>query len=497
MEKQLTKQNLLFLLVCLGLAILAELSFFHGEIGISYLVFVTAFYAVFFVHFRTVMFTHRRMGMLLVLVIWLLSISYFLYDHFFFYWLNILLIPGLIFTHIVLITSAKRLEWFSLPFVQKLFEKLLYAASYNNRFISSCFRYLFKNIDEKTATMIKRVGLGLLIGVPLLGIVTSLLMSADSVFESLVGRIPNIILELDFQEQLLRSLIVIFYLFVFFGVFQVLTTNSHTVKQKQLEAGRGEFPLVKHDVYKLDGVVVATILILLNSVYLLFTVIQFSYFFGTALQEGLTYAEYARKGFFELVLVTLINWTVLIACLTTVREIGPRTNMLLKVLYSSLVVVSGVMLASAFQRLSLYEAAYGFTFDRILAHAFMIYLLIIFAYTLMRVWMEHLALRHFYFVTALLFYTALNIVPLDKIIVEYNMERYVQSGKIDVDYLNRLSYTGVDGLIDLYEKNPDYPELRSILSRRIKWANDQETNWQSYNISKAHVVGRLKDLELE
>jgi hypothetical protein len=170
---------------------------------------------------------------------------------------------------------------------------------------------------------------------------------------------------------------------------------------------------------------------------------------------------------------------------------------LLKVLYSLLIIVSSIMLTSAYLRLSLYEAAYGFTLDRILAHTFMLFLIVIFAYTLIRVWLERISLLHFYWIAGLIFYTGLNAMNLEEIIVENNLERYEETGKIDIYYLNYLSYTGIDGLITLYEEDPDYPELKEILqSRKEMIANLELDSWQSFNFKKQQVVERLQELEL-
>src|SRR5690625_6827275 len=96
---------------------------------------------------------------------------------------------------------------------------------------------------------------------------------------------------------------------------------------------------------------------------------------------------------------------------------------------------SGVMLTSAFKRLSLYEQAYGFTMDRFLAHAFMIFLMVIFAYTFIRVWVKRISLIHFYLIVGLIFYTVLNVINVEQFIVDKNLERYEQTGKIDVNTL--------------------------------------------------------------
>ena len=488
MDFQIKKRDWLFLLVCIGLGVLAEVSFFHGSIGVSFLVFLSGFCVVLLIRYRF-SFTHNRVGILLMVCIGLLAGSYAFYDNSLFYNLNLLVVPVLLFSHIVLITSPQKLQWDTPEFLCLLKDKLGQGGVYCSAFFSKGMKEVFKNMGENTVQNVKRIAIGLLISVPLLALITGLLMSADAVFQAIILRFPKFIFQLDFQEQFLRLLLIVFFSLLFFSVFQVLRVKAKPVqlyddRQKQTTSW--------------DGITALTILVLLNSVYVLFTVIQFTYFFSDGLQGGFTYAEYARRGFFELLIATLINWTVLTSCLKMVKVKNKGMNLALKLLYSLLIGVSGVMLTSAYQRLSMYEEAYGFTFDRILAHASMIFLMVIFAYTFIRVWMERLSLVHFYLIAGLLFYIGLNVSHIEQIIVDQNLERYEWTEKIDINYLNSLSYTGVDGLIELYEMEPGYQGLRRILIKRQDWLEAQsDKSWQSFNITKQRVKQRLENLQLK
>src|SRR5699024_5870485 len=255
-------------------------------------------------------------------------------------------------------------------------------------------------------------------------------------------------------------------------------------------------PAKKHSEW--HSITAITILIMLNAVYLLFAVVQFKYFFNHDLILGETYADAARRGFFELVIVTLINWTVLISFLKRVKPLQKKTRLTLNTLYSILILVSGIMLISAYERLSLYESAYGFTTARILAHVFMIFLMVIFAYILINVWIEQISVIHFYLSDRLICYTALNVVNIEKIIVDQNIKRCEATGKIDLDYLDSLPYTGVVGLIQLYEIQKDIPELHSILKEHQQMAESQsQERWKSFNVTKQNVLKKLRDLDLE
>ena len=103
----------------------------------------------------------------------------------------------------------------------------------------------------------------------------------------------------------------------------------------------------------------------LTGIYLLFCGIQVMYLFAGGIfrrfLEGMTYSEYARQGFFELLFVSLLNLAIVTLCVEHVRE-----NRILKV---CLTVVSGctyILICSSAYRMVLYIRQYHLTFLRIL-----------------------------------------------------------------------------------------------------------------------------------
>lgn len=358
---------------------------------------------------------------------------------------------------------------------------------YNAAFASLFGKGLKSGVDEDKFLIWKKVMIGVFISIPVLTVVLRLLMTADSQFERLVGGIPNWFRVVD-AESIFRLIVILFCMAAFFGIMQALIKKQVKVikQQENLQA----FP-------KIDSIITITVLILINIVYILFTLVQFKYFFSGTLQGDFTYAEYARKGFFELLFVTLINLSITIVVLTCVEQGKNGMKRLMQILLTILVLSSSVMLGSAFLRLGMYEDAYGFSFTRVLVHSFMIFLVVIFTYTLVKIWVERLSLFHFYFLASLLYYTTITVIDLDKIVVKENMNRYENSGKIDVQYLNSLSYTGVLGLIELYETDRNIPELQPILLERQKEAITVSHLWQSYNLKREKAFAELKKLDLK
>lgn len=109
--------------------------------------------------------------------------------------------------------------------------------------------------------------------------------------------------------------------------------------------------------------------------------------------------------------------------------------------------------------------------------------------------MVNLSLFHFYFISALLYYTSINIINLDNIVVKENLQRYEEINKIDVYYLSSLSNTGTLALIDLYKKNPEWHGLRDLLKEKQAFYKNEERKWQSFNLTRERSYQELRKLK--
>jgi hypothetical protein len=111
-------------------------------------VFIVSFYGLFFFRYRRVSSSHQRFGYLVLICIWLLAASYFINDNMYFYALNIIAIPILVFFHLVLITSQKSIRWNKPAFIPYLFSKLGGAIKYNFVFVSLLGKVFKQGVDE-------------------------------------------------------------------------------------------------------------------------------------------------------------------------------------------------------------------------------------------------------------------------------------------------------------------------------------------------------------
>ena len=143
-----------------------------------------------------------------------------------------------------------------------------------------------------------------------------------------------------------------------------------------LWAGRGHavdpLPAARGRLGRVETVVPLTVLVVLFAAFVALQITTFfaghDYVLRTA---GLTYAEYAREGFAQLLAAAALTLALIAA--------ASRWGRAERLLLAALCALTLVVLASAFERLDLYMQAYGFTRARLTAEATILWLGGIFA----------------------------------------------------------------------------------------------------------------------
>ncbi|WP_399015034.1 DUF4153 domain-containing protein [Streptomyces sp. FIT100] len=207
-------------------------------------------------------------------------------------------------------------------------------------------------------------------------------------------------------------------------------------------------------------------LIVLNLLFAAFIAVQLAVLFGgydkVLSETGLSYAEYARQGFWQLLWATLLTLIVIGLALRWAPRDGARDRSLVRAVLGTLCVLTLVVVASALRRMDLYVDAYGLTRLRISVAAMELWLglvivLIIAAGLLGSRWLPR-AVAGSAAAAVLVF----GLASPDALIAERNVQRYERTGKIDVDYLRDLSADAVPALDRLREP------LRSCVLRTVQ-----------------------------
>ncbi len=465
---------------------------FYGSYpGISVLLFVMAFYALLIAYTRTRLKKDTVFGWFLCVPVLMLSLTFVFFRNEILMVLNILLLPWLIVLQTILVTGMNSYKWYSPGILADLilgvFGRCIMHLDGPFRILSSAVRSKTGGRGKKSVAL--RVLAGLAISVPLLLFLLVLLSSADMVFGRLVEKLPQFLESIEMGEVVVKILLA---LIVFFITFSYAWSIRHG--EKFINSATGFVSIKTQEEKKLwDPVVVMTVTVAVDALYIMFVAIQFTYLFGKfGLPEGFTYSEYARSGFAELIIVSLLNMGLLALMLTYSKRGTALMHTIQRALNTIMTCCTLVMLASAYYRMSLYESAYGFTFLRIMTQAFMIFLFVLFVITTARVWSDRIPLLKACIVTAVIAFTVINYINADAVIAAKNLERYYETGKIDVSYFNVLSVDAADELAALAGDNDAVvaAEARKILDRK-KERLTKADNWQSFNLSDAYARKKL------
>jgi hypothetical protein len=201
--------------------------------------------------------------------------------------------------------------------------------------------------------------------------------------------------------------------------------------------------------------------------FLSFVFVQFQYFFGGSVNisgEGFTYAEYARRGFGELVLVSFFSLLLFLTLSTVTKRDSVRQRQIYSIFGVLLGCLVGVILVSAFQRLLLYESAFGFTRYRIYPHVFMVWLgFLLLVFIALEVFDRQRAFGLSLITACLGFALTLGLLNVDGLVVRRNVERAQMGLEMDTDYLLTLSVDSTPVLVDLLND----PDLESSLRDQI------------------------------
>lgn len=289
-----------------------------------------------------------------------------------------------------------------------------------------CLRFPRKECGSGKA---KYILLGLVISVPLVFVVLALLLSADLMFNKLFSGIFSFDLDITgLPRTLLKGLG--YFLLCFFGFFCILSGQAGKPVPSETTPGKQREPLVA-----------VTFTSVLAVIYVAFCLVQIIYLFigrQSALPEGYTYAEYARRGFFQLLFVSMINAVLVMFC--SWKFSSSRALRLLLTLISG---CTYILIASSAYRMLLYVDAYGLTFLRIIVLWFLGVLAILMAGIIVSVYRRSFDLFRFALAVCLVLWLSFSFARPDRIAAQYNVSRFGVTDDIACQMIYELSMDAV------------------------------------------------------
>lgn len=289
--------------------------------------------------------------------------------------------------------------------------------------------------------------LGLVIGIPIVGIVLGLLVSADAVF-------ANIFKGMFRFDWISTDILGIGFWFVAatFILYAFLATSSmENIGRKVYNMKKGE------------PIIAITFTSILAFIYVMFSGVQVFCLFiqgGAILPKNLTYAEYARQGFFQLLFAAIINYIIVYACVTLFKN-----NIALKIILTIISASTYVLIASSVYRMLLYIGEYHMTFLRVFVLWFLAVLGILITATIIFIYVEEFNLFKFSILTLVIMYMGFVLFKPDAFIARYNIAHDDVYTYEDVIYLTEsLSYDAAPYIANIDMNKVDIDENLDYVS---------------------------------
>ena len=345
---------------------------------------------------------------------------------------------------------------------------------------------------------------GVLLALPIVILLALLLASADPVFGSRILGIFDWFSFEDIGELIFRLTYILILAYLLLGAYFFGLVKSPELNHKSQDDSQDKFFIGTIETSVVFGA--------LNLLFLGFVIIQFTYLFGGDQNisiEGFTYAEYARRGFFELVAVAVISGLIFSVLSRVTERKTPIQKWMVSGLGLTLLALVGIILVSAYTRLTLYEDAYGFTRLRTFTHVFIFWTGgMLAALAFLEVTQKMKRLPFVLILMLMAFGLTINILNVDGFIVKQNVQRAVNpptedvDNQLDVAYLSELSLDSVPPLSSNF-KDESLPEdlrqkIGGVLACQFT-ARDltEKTPWTSWHFARSQAFTQLQDLEDE
>ncbi len=319
------------------------------------------------------------------------------------------------------------------------------------------------------------IGIG--ISIPVLLAVVPILMNSDAAFEGLV---TSIIKNLGdyIGEIILTILIAPFVISYMLSKKRNLKTGSEfAAKNAALRFG-------------IPVSITVSFLSVISITYLVYLFSQLAYFFSAfsgILPEGYEYSAsgYARRGFFEMFAICIINVILLFLANLFTKRKGQKQYVSVKALSAYILAFSIVLIITAFSKMKLYIDIYALTKNRLLISVLMVMLLVIIFFYIVHIFLPKVNYMQPIIIVCSVIFIGISFLDIDAFIAKYDVEAYRNNKveTIDVDYLANLSATATPYITELAQSD-DHLVAKDAKTALINLVNTKYSKYFEFENSE-------------
>ena len=331
--------------------------------------------------------------------------------------------------------------------------------------------------------------LGLLIGTPFIIIVVFLLSSADATFKNIFDNLFNFDISIPKNiGTLIWSLPMATYLYALI--------YGSSIEDNSKSFNIDKFNKTMDNAASIPRLSLYTVNVVICCFYILFIGIQAIYFIdilGGSLPTDFTYSDYARRGFFELLAVALIN--IVFIAVAKILSVKNENNKYMRIHIILNSILTLVLISVAFAKMYLYIRTYGLTTLRIIPSVFMIFLCFVFAFIIIGEFKKSFPVTKLSFYAGNILFVLLCLANIDAVVARYNLNAYMNGNLPHYDIYD-LKESDMAAMPIIYKawKNSSDKELKEKLHssaesimRYYSFDTDEPISY-NYTINKALVI---------
>ena len=470
------------LIFILLLALWHVVLFFGHSLGISVILFMVPLIAFIYYFLSKNNKIKNWHGLLLSVPIIILSLHYLLFNNNTFNVLNyIVILFLLLLMYVLTVKPTYNFKEILFDFAKFVYKPFIYIGEFYKEHLKKFFKGI--KISDNGKRLIKT----LLIILPIVIIVLLLLSNADPNFKNLFKIVIDFItdiLKFEFIDKLLGKI----FMFIVM-IFVIGTSTMYLIKDYGKESYKVKERKNK-DIYTIKVLVTV-----LNIIYIIFDIIQIKSLFIHIFSSYINYASYARSGFFELMVVSLINMTIIL--ISKNYKTDKKNTKYMNIMSILMLFLTLIIIVSSFIRMHLYEVAYGYTVLRLLVDVVLITEVLLMIPTVMYIINSEFNISKAFLIIIICVYCCVNYINIDCFIANKNINRYNNGSKLDIEYLETYTTDNIPILINLYNSTDDN-KIKSELLDYFEVIRDTNkiNSWEEFNISKYRTIKQLEKLGL-